>query len=346
MRLFDRLPRGLRLTVIGAQLLVRTERAVALFDDEMRALPSIGRRSRRPELHLTSTQVRAMLFLAGGDAGRAPRDVAWSSIERAVRELERSSGVALTERRTGGQFLTEAGRAMARGFALGAAELDVAFQEAARQPARVAVGAMALSRSMLIPVALAEMSGLDPYVQIDVVDGSYGELVEALRNGAIDMVIGTLRDAPGADLRQEVLLQDRITVIGRGAHPLVGNRPSLQELAGFPWIVGRRTSALLERWQRIFDEAGVARPRAPIHCGSVTTIRGLLIRSDFLTLLSRDQVQVELETGLLAVIESEVPDTVRVVGAITRHEWFPSVLQQRFLQLLRQVAARPVDHRG
>ena len=228
---------------------------------------------------------------------------------------------------------------MARGFALGVAELDVALQEAALQPARVVVGAMALSRSMLVPVTLAEMSVLDPQAQIDVVDGSYGELVDGLRDGTIDMVIGTLRDAPGSGLRQEILLQDRITVIGRRGHPLVGRRPSLEELARFPWIIGRRTSALLERWQGIFDEAGVPRPEAPIHCGSVTTIRGLLVRSDFLTLLSRDQVQVELEAGLLAVIASEIPDTIRVVGAITRRDWFPSALQARFLKSLREVAA-------
>ena len=340
VQLFDRLPRGLRPTAIGARVLVRIDRALALFVDEIQALAGAGRRGRRPELHLTAAQVRALLFLAGDRVGRAPDGVARSSVRCAVRELERLAGTALTDRRVGGLFLTEAGRAVVRGFALGAAELDIALQEAARQPARVAIGAMALSRSMLIPIALAEMSVLHPHVQIDVADGSYGELVEALRNGTIDMVIGTLKDAPDADVQQEVLLQDRITVIGRGGHPLVGHQPSLEELARFPWIVGRRTSALLERWQRIFDEAGVARPEAPIHCGSVTTIRGLLVRSDFLTLLSRDQVQVELETKLLAVIESEIPDTIRVIGAITRRGWFPSALQQRFLLLLREVAAR------
>ncbi len=199
---------------------------------------------------------------------------------------------------------------------------------------------MALSRSMLIPLALAELSVLDPQTQIDVVDGSYGDLVAGLRDGTIDMVIGTLRDVPDSDLHQEILLQDRITVIGRRGHPLMRRRPSLKELACFPWIVGRRTSALLERWQRIFDEAGVSRPQAPIHCGSVTTIRGLLVCSDFLTLLSRDQVQVELEAEMLAVITSEIPDTIRVVGAITRRSWLPSVTQVRFLQLLRQISAR------
>ena len=224
VRLFDRLPRGLRLTTVGAQVLARTDRrgTVRRRDPYAARCPRHGR---RPEPHLSTTQIRALLSLMrGADAEAATRP----SVRRALRDLERSCGTTLTERRAGGLFLTDPGRAMARGFALGVAELDVALQEAALQPARVVVGAMALSRSMLVPVTLAEMSVLDPQAQIDVVDGSYGELVDGLRDGTIDMVIGTLRDSPGSGLRQEILLQDRITVIGRRGHPLVGHKPNLE----------------------------------------------------------------------------------------------------------------------
>ena len=69
-------------------------------------------------------------------------------------------------------------------------------------------------------------------------------------------------------------------------------------------------------------------------------IRGLLVRSDFLTPLSRDQVQAELETALLTVIQSRIPDTVRIVGVIMRRNWLPSVSQQAFLSCLRDVASR------
>ena len=346
--LFDRLAQGLRPTENGAKVLSRTGRAVERLARALRtaARPGrlgAGRQGIRPELHLTAAQVRAVLALAeAGSLSAAAQAVGLSepAVHRAVRELERTCNVVLTEHRGRSVCLSETGRRMARGFALSVSELNVALQEVAQQPARLAVGAMALSRSLLVPVTLAELSQVAPWAQVDVVDGSYGELVEALRSGTIDVVIGALREHADADLRQEVLLHDRITIIGRSDHPLARRASSLNELALYPWIVGRRTSALLERWQQMFDEAGIARPRAPIQCGSVTTIRGLLVRSDFLTLLSRDQVTAELEAGLLTPIRSAIPDTLRTIGAITRRDWFPTTLQQDFLTLLKQTATR------
>ncbi len=351
--LFDRLAQGLRPTENGAKVLSRTGRAFDRLAREIRAAsrptrpgggrPAVARPGIRPELHLTAAQVRAVLALAEvGSLSAAAQSLGLSepAVHRAVRELERTCNVALTERRGRSVCLTDTGRRMARGFALSVSELNVALQEVARQPARLAVGAMALSRSMLIPVTLAQLSQAAPWAQVDVVDGSYGELVEALRSGTIDVVIGALREQSEPDLRQEVLMHDRITIIGRSDHPLARRAPSLDELALYPWIVGRRTSALLERWQELFDAAGIARPRAPIQCGSVTTIRGLLVRSDFLTLLSRDQVTAEVEAGLLTPISSAMPDTLRTIGAITRRDWFPTALQEEFLTLLRQAAVR------
>ena len=66
VRLFDRLPYDLRLTTVGAQVLARVNRAIALFADEIRSLPASNHRGYRPELHITAAQIRALLFLSGG----------------------------------------------------------------------------------------------------------------------------------------------------------------------------------------------------------------------------------------------------------------------------------------
>lgn len=323
-------------------MLQRIRRAIDHFEEELRLGVHAGGQGVRLKLHLTATQIRALLSLAEtGSFSAAAKALGLSdpTVHRAVRELEQSCNIVITERRGRRVGLSEAGRRMSRGFALGVDELNVALQETAQQPDRVSIGAMALSRCMLVPVTLAELSQIAPYAEIDVVDGSYGELVEALRRGTVELVIGTLREPAPADLAQELLMYDRLTVVGRSDHPLAGKSPSLKELAVYPWVVGRRTSALLERWQQIFSEAGIPCPRAPIQCDSVTTIRGILIRSNFLTLLSRDQVTAELEAGSLTPIRSAIPDIMRTIGVITRRDWFPTALQQQFLDLLRHAAA-------
>jgi DNA-binding transcriptional LysR family regulator len=71
----------------------------------------------------------------------------------------------------------------------------------------------------------------------------------------------------------------------------------------------------------------------------VALIRGLLVRSDFLTLLSTDQVRAEIESGQLVTIASCVPDTQRTIGVITRRDWFPTRLQEAFMAALKHTAS-------
>lgn len=339
--LFDRRPQGMALTPVGRKVVARVGRATARFARAVRAGTRSGRTA-RPENRLTSAQVRAMLNLAEtGSFVTAAQTVGLSepALHRAVRQLEELCGTPIVERRGRGVGLTAAGRKLARDLALGVAELSAALEECAEEGGRLAIGAMALSRSLLLPATLAALSQEAPAAHIDVVEGSYLELAEMLRGGSLDIIIGALRAHPPRDLTQEPLFTDRLTIIGRAGHPLANRHAGYDDLAAYPWIVARRASGLLERWQQLFDRAGMPRPRAPIQCGSVALIRGMLVRSDFLTLLSPDQVLAEIEAGQLIVMRSDVPDTARTIGAITRRDWYPTKLQQQFLTELRRVAS-------
>jgi DNA-binding transcriptional LysR family regulator len=344
--LFDRCPQGMVQTPVGRAVLARSKRAVARFARAVRTGTRAGRGG-RAENRLTIAQVRAMLSLAeAGSFVAAAQAVGLSepALHRAVKDLEGLCSVPLVERRGRGVGLTAAGRRLARDFALGVAELAAALEETADRGGRLAIGAMALSRSLLLPATLAAISQKVPNAAIDVVEGSYLELAESLRNGHIDILIGALREHPERDLVQEALFTDRLTIIGRAGHPLAQAVSGYQDLALYPWIVARRASGLLERWQQVFDRAEMPRPRAPIQCGSVALIRGVLIRSDFLTLLSPDQVRAEIDAGLLTELRSDLPDTARTIGAIMRRDWYPTELQKLFLAELREVAReRSVD---
>jgi molybdate transport repressor ModE-like protein len=338
--LFDRRPQGMEPTATGKRVLARVDRAMARFTRAVRSGARVGRTS-RPEHRLTSAQVRAMLALAeAGSFVAAAQSVGLSepALHRAVKELEQLCGTEFVERRGRGVGLTAAGHRIVRELTLGVSELSAALEEAADEGGRLAIGAMALSRSLLLPATLAAFSQKAPAAHVDVVEGSYLELAEFLRNGTLDVIIGALRVNPPRDLHEEPLFTDRLTVIGRAGHPLAGRHAGYHDLTLYPWIVARRASGLLDRWQQLFDEAGMPRPTAPIQCGSVALIRGMLVRSDFLTLLSPDQVRAEIDAGQLIEIKSDAPDTARTIGAITRRDWYPTTLQRLFLDELRAVA--------
>ncbi len=342
VRLLMRQPDGVRATEAGRILAERTDRAFVQLAEAARQAGRSG--FARPEQLVTATQLRAFLALA--DAGSfvaASRMTGLSQpgLHASVRDLEQICAVPIVERQGRGVVLTRAGRRLARGARLARAELAAALVEilpgGGGDANRISVGAMPLSRAVLLPAAVAGMVASEPGFQIDVVDGAWRELVDPLRDGVIDVMVGALRDEPPPDLKQRTLLYDRLMVVGRDGHPLASDpAPDRDALAAYPWVIGRPGSPLRLLWQSMF--AGGPVPAAPVECGSVTAIRGILRQSDLLTLLSHDQVALEIEVGVLAPIGPPRPETVRTIGVTTRADWRPTPSQARFLSLLEQAA--------
>jgi DNA-binding transcriptional LysR family regulator len=89
----------------------------------------------------------------------------------------------------------------------------------------------------------------------------------------------------------------------------------------------------------MFASANQPLPPAPVESGSVMMIRNLLVDSDFLTLLSPDQVAVELEAGWLQSIAPAPIEHSRTIGVTTRASWRPTTVQADFLADLEAVAS-------
>uniref|UniRef100_UPI0020C6FC54 LysR substrate-binding domain-containing protein n=1 Tax=Sphingomonas bacterium TaxID=1895847 RepID=UPI0020C6FC54 len=213
---------------------------------------------------------------------------------------------------------------------------DLAGDGSTSLTGRIVVGAMPLARARVLPAAIAAFHRDAPNATIDVIEGSWRELVEPLRDGVIDLTIGALREEMPPGLAQAPLLQDRLVVIGRAGHPLAGRRADVEALARQSWVVAPRGSPLRGQWESMF--AGRS-PSAPIECGSVMVIRGVLLDSDLLTLLSPDQVAMEIAAGLLTVIDASLAQASRIIGVTTRVDWRPTAAQARLLALLDAAAS-------
>lgn len=329
--LFARGPRGMVPTAAAALLAPRAAAALALV-----ASPRV-----------TMAQLAAFVAVARGGSyavAGAATGLAAPSLHRAVRDLSLSLGQTLVIRRGRGLALTESGRRTARNFRLALAELAAGLADVAALTGsfggRIAIGAMPLARARLLPMAIAVFHRDHPATEIVIAEGSHAELIEPLRDGELDLLIGALRDPSlGADVVQTPLFDDRPVIIGRPAHPLAGGGSDIAALAAFSWIVPARGTPLRAMWEAMFAAAGIPAPPVPIECGSVVVIRGLLLDSDFLTLLSADQVAVELATGWLTTVGVPPPNMVRTIGVTTRRDWTPTGDQRAFLDLARTTAA-------
>jgi len=155
-------------------------------------------------------------------------------------------------------------------------------------------------------------------------------------------MVGALREPlTEPDLEQQALFRDRPAVIARKDHPLAGGEPDLPALAAYSWIIAAPGAPLRSSWEQMFTQAGLALPPVPIESGSVMTIRQLLIDSDLLTLLSPDQIAVELEAGWLTILRQAPPGTEREIGVTTRASWRPTSVQAEFVADLVAASAEP-----
>jgi DNA-binding transcriptional LysR family regulator len=341
VQLFDRHSDGVTPTPGGTALAERAERALAELAGAARRSGRGGSRGfSRPERLMTATQLEAFLHFANhqGFAGAAAASgLSQPAIHRAVRELEQICATPLAERRGRGMALTPAGRAIARGIRLAAGEIAAGISEArggSEETGRMAIGAMPLSRALLLPRALSLFLRDAPGIVIDVVEGSWRELVDPLLDGIIDIMIGALREDAPPGIEQIPLFTDRLAIFGRRDHPLAGRPVDLETLGAQSWVVGPVGTPLRTHWEALF--AGRALPGVPIECGSVMVIRGLLAQSNLLTLLSPDQVALEEEAGMLARIGPELPGSMRTIGISTRSGWRPTRSQQRMVDLIHR----------
>jgi len=297
--------------------------------------------------HVTMARLRALLALAdsGSYAGAGlVTGLSMPSLHRAVSDLSLALRRNLVERRGKSVALTPAGIDLARAFRLAKVEPETGPTRSralqGRETRAIAVGAMPLSRARVLPAAVTRFLRRHPQVKLSIIEGSRAELVEPLRSGTLDLMVGALRSPMlETDLAQRALFEDLPAVFGRKGHPLTGTQPGPAELARYPWSVPPRGAPLRDSWERFFADAGLAPPAVPLESGSVMMIRQILIDSDFLTMLSPDQVAVELEAGWLEQLVPLPADLGRTIGITTRSSWRPTEVQREFLEDLETVAS-------
>lgn len=253
------------------------------------------------------------------------------AVTRTIRELEDYLGVDLFEKegrgirisRFGEVFLRHAGESIAavrRGV-----DSIAEAQNSSGPPLRI--GALPTASATVLPDAVAEFSKAGTGSLVTIVTGENRWLLDALRIGDLDLVVGRLA-APErmAGLTFEPLWSEEVGFVVRSGHPLLSRRNfSLSEIVNYTVLMPIQGSVIRPFVDRFLLANGIAGLANTIETVSDSFGRAYLARHDAIWIISKGVVHMEIEAGRMAMLDIDTSETRGAVGITTRADALPSL---------------------
>ncbi len=351
--LFNRSSKGVTLTAFGVCLLKRAKDAEAAFAAAGELVPPVAIRdsasaARFYRMDVSDRWLDAFIAVTEHQNIAAAAEhlgVTTAAVSASVRKLEDSLHASLFDRTPTSNLPSQFGAGLARYVKLARSHLRAACDEIAGlrgvNTGRLVIGTLPFVRTAIVPKAITALLEKYRYLDVATIEGSYDDLVAGLRCGDIDIVIGALREGAGDnDLKEEAVFRNNLSVIVRNGHPLLGKEKcEWRNLLEYQWILPRNGTPTRKLFEQALRARGLALPRHLIETSSLVMLRGLLLESDRLTVLSRHQVSFEAQAGLLAVLPFELRGTSRPFGITSRRNGVLSPAAELFVKEFR-VAAR------
>lgn len=294
---------------------------------------------------ITASQLRNLIAIANtGSFTVAAQTLGLSqpTVHRTARSLEAVAGVPFFAARPSGVRLTPMAEAFVLGAKLAQSEIRQGVEEISRvlgvERGTFVLGSLPLARTAIVPKAIHAMVSSTEGFQIRVVEGRYPELLRSLREGDIDCLIGALRDpAPMDGIVQEYLFEDALVIVAHPSHPLAARRRiSLQDTLSYPWIAPPKETPA---GQYLFETLRIPeRAQTPVRivASSMAVLRGVLAQGEYVSVVSRRQIAVDADLGMIAVLDVALSGEMRDIGLTYREGWRPTQTQDQFIEKLRQ----------
>jgi LysR family transcriptional regulator of gallate degradation len=331
LALFERKATGMLLTAAGDAVLVRTRRIeveLAAVRDEA-LVQQRGREAARNVAataalfhtrRLTSAAMLADVHHMSTVAHLC--GLTQPAISASIAKLEENLAQPLFRRTARGMTPTPEGERWVIRFKRVLAELRNIQADAAALKGvlegTVTVGALPMIRTMVLPAAIANILARHPRLRIRTLESPYGDLCAGLLSADVDFIVGALRPLRDASLNTRVLLREDIVLIARAGHPLAGRPIGFGDLQRYSWVLSRAFTPLRDQLNDFFRREGQPLPVPSVETADLALLRGLLLHSDMLTVLSTHQLHYEFEAGGLTTLDFSLGGMQREIGVTTR----------------------------
>ncbi len=267
------------------------------------------------------------------------------AVTRTIRELEGICGKPLVEKdgrgirisSYGEVFLRYAGSSLAaaRGGINALAELSLA------EGPLIRLGALPTVSATVLPVAVARYLASGLQNRLSVVTGENRVLLDQLRVGELDLVMGRL---PALENMQglvfEPLFRDKVIFAVHAGHPLARRDGfAVDALNDYPVLVPTRQSIIRPFVDRLFIEQGISQPIKAIETVSDSFGHAFVRRYRAIWVISRGVVATEIDSGEFVALPIDTESTLGSVGLNIRAQTNLSPAAETFADMLRRVVA-------
>lgn len=262
-----------------------------------------------------------------------------------LKDLEDMLEVKLFERLPRGMAPTLFGETMIRHARMALTSLSLAHDDIVALKkgltGQVEVGVIMTPGMSLLPRAIARIKAQAPLLRIGVQMETSKVLLDLLRRGTLDFMIGRILEEEGSTgLHYEELTEEPACAVVRLRHPLLARQDlSLADLAQQAWILPPPGSVLRHRWELMFRRAALEPPANAVDTTALLLITALLQQTDALHVMPLEVARYYASLHALAILPIELPCSMDAFGIITRQGHLMSPGARALLQEVRAVAA-------
>jgi LysR family pca operon transcriptional activator len=250
--------------------------------------------------------------------------VSQPAVTKTLRELEAAVGATLVEREGRGIRVTRFGEVFLQhaGASLAAVQrgLDSVAREQANSGPPLRIGALPTVSARVMPNAIERVLALKTGNPVKIFTGENIVLLEQLRLGQLDLVVGRLA-APEqmAGLNFSHLYTERVVFAVRKGHPLLASRHfDFARIREFTVLMPTHGSVIRPYVERFLIGHGIADFPTEIETVSDSFGRAMVLQSDAIWVISEGVVAPDVALGDLALLPIDTAETRGAVGLTTR----------------------------
>lgn len=237
--------------------------------------------------------------------------VSQQAISRHIQGLEQAVGVLLLERDQRAVEPTSLGRSLVH-YANNILAESAGFQRqvadaVAGRRTQVRLGSSPTASTQLVSEAVLSMQRDNGDIHLDVIAGALPSAAHSLMNGEMDIFVGIDNGAVEYEgIERETLGTELYCVVAGNQHPLAQtSEPTPAQLCESDWILGRYLGEVESGWRDAFVTRGLPVPVPKLTTTSLDFCKTVLVSSPFLSLLPKQLVEAEIDSGALSCLMTE-----------------------------------------